>query len=94
MNAPPSHNSFPASDLSQSLFSLATTIRSDVPERVHVRLEVYNVLGQRVMTPVDELKEAGTYRAVFDARRLATGVYIYRMTAGSFNQTRKMLLLK
>jgi hypothetical protein len=55
---------------------------------------VYNVLGQRVMTPVDELKEAGTYRAVFDARRLATGVYIYRMTAGSFNQTRKMLLLK
>jgi subtilase family serine protease len=75
-------------------FNPSTVIRFDVPERTHVHLAVYNVLGQLVMTLVDGQKESGAYRAVFDARRLATGVYIYRLTAGSFVQTRKMLLLK
>jgi hypothetical protein len=75
-------------------FNPSTTIRYDVPERARVHLAIYNVLGQLVLTLVDGQLEAGAHRATFDARRLATGVYIYRMTAGSFTAVRKMLLLK
>jgi hypothetical protein len=75
-------------------FNPSTTIRYDVPERARVHLAIYNVLGQLVLTLADGQLEAGAHRATFDARRLATGVYIYRMTAGSFTAVRKMLLLK
>lgn len=75
-------------------FNPSTIIRFDVPERAFVRLTIYNVLGQLVMTLVDGQLEAGAHKATFDARRLATGMYIYRMRAGSFTAVRKMLLVK
>ena len=63
-------------------------------EGVQVRLEVFNVLGQRVATLVDDHQTAGYKSVNFDASHLASGMYFYRLQAGTFLQTRKMLLMK
>ena len=75
-------------------FNPQTTIRYDVPEATPVRLAVYDMLGREVDVLVDRHHTAGTYEAVFEASRLPSGVYVYRLDAGSFTQTRRMLLLK
>ncbi len=75
-------------------FNPSTTIRYSVPAAGRVSLKVYNVLGQEVASLVNTQKSAGTYNVTFDASRLSTGVYFYRITSGSFVQTKKMLLLK
>ena len=59
-----------------------------------VTLKVYNLLGQEVRTLVNTVQPAGRYTVRFDARSLSTGVYFYRMQAGSFTQIRKMVLVK
>jgi len=59
-----------------------------------VKLAVYDLLGKEVATLVNERKAPGSYEVTFDGGRLASGVYFYRLTAGSFVQTRAMLLLK
>jgi len=60
----------------------------------NTRLVVYDLLGREVAVLVNERKAPGHYEVTFDARGLASGVYIYRLTAGSFVQTRKMILMK
>ena len=75
-------------------FNPATKIRYDVPNQSHVRIAIYDVLGRQVQMLVNEELNAGTHTVEFDATRLASGVYIYRMEAGSFVQTRKMMLVK
>ena len=55
---------------------------------------MYDVLGNEVATLVNEQKQAGTYRINFDANNLASGIYIYKIQAGSFTQVKKMILLK
>ncbi len=57
-------------------------------------LVVYDVLGRQVAVLVQERKEPGNYEVTFDARALASGIYICQMKAGSFVQARKMLLAK
>jgi hypothetical protein len=59
-----------------------------------VRLSVYDALGQLVETLVNERQSTGSHFAVFDAGRLSTGVYIYRLVAGSFSDTKKMVVVK
>jgi photosystem II stability/assembly factor-like uncharacterized protein len=59
-----------------------------------VRLALYDLLGREVAVLVDERKAPGTYEVQFDGSRLASGVYFYRMQAGNFAQTRKLLLLR
>ncbi|MFO8029944.1 MAG: DUF4623 domain-containing protein [Cyclonatronaceae bacterium] len=75
-------------------FNPTTTIRFTIPESQDVRLDVYNVLGQRVATLVNTQMNAGTHTVPFDATRLASGMYIYRLQAGEFVQQRKMMLVK
>jgi photosystem II stability/assembly factor-like uncharacterized protein len=75
-------------------FNPTTMIRYGLPEREDTRLIVYNTLGQKVMTLVQETQEAGLHEAKFDGSNLASGVYFYRIQAGSFVQTKRLLLLK
>ena len=77
-------------------FNPTTTINYDLPQQSKVVLKVYNILGQEVATLVDKEEQAGVYTVQFspNSYRLASGIYIYRLTAGSFAQTRKMTLLK
>jgi hypothetical protein len=75
-------------------FNPSTHIAYSVPVASPVNLKIYNVLGQIVMTLVDEHQLPGEYTVRFDASKLSTGVYFYSLHAGSFRQVRKMMLLK
>jgi hypothetical protein len=76
-------------------FNPTTKIKYAIPQATHVRIEIYNVLGQRVRTLVNEEKVPGYYTVNFDARSLASGFYIYRLQAASgFNSVKKMIVIK
>ena len=75
-------------------FNPPTTIRYVLPVRSHVTISVYNTLGQKVATLVDEGEDAGNHEVRFDGTGLASGVYFYRIHAGDFLQARKLLLIR
>ena len=76
-------------------FNPTTNIRYALPETSPVRIDVYNTLGQHVARVVNEASQSPGYHEVtLDATRLASGVYLYRITAGNFTETRKMMLIK
>jgi hypothetical protein len=75
-------------------FNPSTTIRYALPEAAQVRLEVYTLTGQRVAVLASGEQRAGWHTASFDGSALASGVYIYRLQAGGFVQTRKLMLIK
>lgn len=75
-------------------FRSTTTIRYTVSESSPITLEVFNALGQRVATLVDEHQPPGTYMVNLDASRLASGVYIYRLRAGRHRIHRRMLVVR
>jgi len=80
-------------------FNPETTINYELPEATTVKLEIYNILGQRVATLVDSKHPAGTYSARWDGKdisggRVSSGVYIYRLQTGQFVESKKMLLLR
>jgi hypothetical protein len=74
-------------------FNPSTTITYGLPSRAHVILSVSNALGQQVALLEDGEREAGYHEVKFDGTDLASGVYFYRVHAGSFVQTKKLLLL-
>ncbi|RMF58899.1 MAG: T9SS C-terminal target domain-containing protein, partial [Bacteroidetes bacterium] len=82
------HQNFP------NPFNPQTTIRYELARSGRVALEVFDLLGRRVATLVNGEQPAGTFTVTFDARDLASGVYVYRLTAGSQVMTRTMLLMK
>ncbi len=75
-------------------FNPSTTIRYGLPNRSHVTLTVFNTLGQEVAQLVDEEQDAGYHEVKFGGKGLSSGVYFYRMQAGDYIQTRKLLLCK
>lgn len=75
-------------------FNPSSNIRFGLPESGEVRLDVYNMLGQRVATLVNQKMQAGWHSVTFDASGLSSGTYIYRITSGDFVQTKKMMLIK
>ncbi|MEW6050875.1 MAG: T9SS type A sorting domain-containing protein [Candidatus Zixiibacteriota bacterium] len=75
-------------------FNPSTDISFDLPVAAEVRLELFNVLGQRVAALLDQTLEAGHHAIRWDGAEAASGVYLYRLQAGEFVETRKMLLLK
>jgi len=75
-------------------FNPLTTIRYGLPNRSHVTLTVFNTLGQQVAVLQNAEQEAGYHEVQFDASGLASGVYFYRMQAGDFVATKRLLLLR
>ncbi len=80
-------------------FNPATTIRYDLPHASHITLSIYNILGQQVVTLVDEFQPAGSQSVVWDGKDrsgkpVVSGIYIYRLTAGDFQQANRMFLTK
>jgi len=75
-------------------FNPTTTIRYQIPTAEVVSLKVYDVLGKEVATLVSGRQEAGSYAVEFNAAGLSSGVYFYRLQAGGFVETKKMMLVK
>ncbi len=75
-------------------FNPSTTIKFAIPQQAHVVLIVYDLMGRVVTTLIDEQLAPGEYTAAFDAGSIASGMYLYRIKAGSHVTTRRMILLK
>jgi hypothetical protein len=75
-------------------FNACTKIRYDLPVAVHVRLAVYDILGRKIQTLVDKPQPAGMYQIAWDAADQASGVYFYKIEAGDFSRSERMMLLK
>ena len=75
-------------------FNPSTNIKYSIANQTRVRIEVYNILGQRVAILVNENMSPGHYTVKFDGRDMATGFYVYRMQTKEFNSIKKMLIVK
>jgi hypothetical protein len=75
-------------------FNPATTLEFSLPQRADVSLKVFSLLGQEIASLLSGPREAGIHRVTFDAGGFPSGVYFYRLVAGSATQVRKMILLK
>ena len=80
-------------------FNPATTIGFDIPVASHVKMIVYNILGQKVKTLVDAVSEPGEYRVVWDGRNdsgalVGSGIYLYKFEAGEYRRVYRMVLVK
>lgn len=76
-------------------FNPATTIRFDIPRATAVTLTIYDIRGQQVASFLNgKHMEPGSYEMQFDASGLSTGIYIYRITAGTYQSVKKMMLMK
>ena len=77
-----------------NLFNPSTTIKFELPQSSQVKLIVYDLLGRQVSVLVNERKMPGSYEVKFDGSNLASGLYFYKLQAGDFVQSKRLLLLK
>jgi hypothetical protein len=82
------HQNFP------NPFNPSTVIKYSLQVKSQVQLDVFNALGEEVKQLVNEVKEAGQYSIEFNASNLPSGTYLYRLQAGDYVETKKMILLK
>ena len=75
-------------------FNNSCAIKYSIPKSSQVSLKIFNTLGEEIATLVNEEKPVGTYELNWNAANLPSGVYFYRLQAGDYVQTRKMILLK
>ena len=75
-------------------FNPSTTIKFALSSTEEIKIEVFNTIGQKVATLLDKQMQIGSHEVVFDAINLPTGLYIYRIFAGKFQDVKKMLYLK
>jgi hypothetical protein len=75
-------------------FNPTTVISWQLPVGSHQTLKVYDILGNEVVTLVDEFREAGSYKVEFNASALPSGVYYYKLSAGNFSDVKKMMVVK
>lgn len=75
-------------------FNPSTTIEYSIPHRQHVSLKIYDVLGEELETLVNGIEDAGNKSVQWNAKVFPSGVYFYRLQAGSFTQTKKLVLMK
>lgn len=92
------NNSIPSKfSLSQNYpnpFNPVTNINYSIPQSTFVKISIFDVLGREVSAPVNEFKQAGSYEINFNAENFSTGIYYYRINAGEFTDTKKMILIK
>ncbi len=75
-------------------FNPVTTIRYGLPKASYVKLEIYNILGQRITMLVESHKIAGYHEFKLDATQLASGIYLFIIQAGEFNKVKKRVIMK
>lgn len=75
-------------------FNPTTTIRYSIPKESLVKIKIYNATGELIQELLNETKPAGNHEVIFDARSFASGLYFYRLECETFNETRKMIVLK
>ena len=75
-------------------FNPITTIRFSIPNTAHIRLAIYDILGNEIETLIDDAKTAGSYQVTVDAGSFASGIYFYRIITDNFVDTKKMILMK
>ncbi len=75
-------------------FNPLSKIKYDLPKDIQTTIKIYDILGREVRILINEFKKAGYYEAVFDGTNLASGVYFYRIEAGTFVDSKKMVLVK
>lgn len=75
-------------------FNPKTLIIYELPEQGFVKLVIYDVMGREIQTLVNEKQQAGSYKADWDGTNFASGIYFYKITIGTFEQTKKMVLIK
>ena len=75
-------------------FNASTVIRYQLPRSCHVRLEIFDILGRKVTALVDEKQKAGYKVAIWNGKEAASGFYFYKLTAGDFSETKKMIILR
>jgi hypothetical protein len=93
-NQPNTPNSYRLAQNYPNPFNPTTTINYQLQFSGRVTLKVYNILGKEVAALVNEEKPAGNYSVNFDAGKLSSGIYFYRLQSGNFIETKKMILLK
>lgn len=75
-------------------FNPSTTVEYSLPQAENVKLAIYNLIGEEIDILVNDYQQAGAYQLTFDAANLPSGIYFYNIVAGSFVETKKMILLK
>lgn len=75
-------------------FNPKTTIKFSLPEKLNVKISVYDILGQKVKELINETKDAGVHTINFDGSKLSSGIYFYRIDAGKYSDVKKMILIK
>ena len=75
-------------------FNPITTIKYGIKEKSNVKIKIFNVIGKEVAIVLNEVMQPGYHQVDFNAANLTSGIYFYRIQAGSFIETKKMMLLK